>query len=216
MHAIEIKNCGIKDKTALDVAITSGAYYIGFIHYPPSSRHLALSAIETLIHAIEGRAKSVIVTVDPDNELLNKISTIAPDYLQLHGNESAEHVNVTKEMTKLPLIKAIAVHGVADMESAYAYEDIADMLLFDTKVDGQAGGTGQAFDWKLLSEQEFSIPWFLSGGLHEENVLEALHTTGARKLDVSSGLEDAPGQKNIDKIKRFNQTIRDYELSKTK
>lgn len=207
---IETKICGLKTKEAVEAAVASGSRYLGFVIYPPSPRYITGQQACLITEDIPENVKTVAVMVNPTHgELIAHIERFKPDYLQLHGNETPEQVKRIRAMLKLPIgiIKAIAVKNSDDINRVKAYEDIADILMFDTKPQsGLPGGTGHSFDWRLLAGKKFSLPWFLSGGLSAHNVVEAVRITGTRKVDVSSSLEITPGVKDPALIRQFNKT----------
>lgn len=207
----EIKICGLRTKAAIDQVIGRRADYVGFIFFPKSPRHVEVDEAAALIDHVAGRARSVAVTVDADNELLEEIVYGAkPDMLQLHGHESPERVLTVKALFGLPVIKAFSIRERSDLDAIENYEGLVDRLLFDAKAPVNAdlpGGNGVAFDWRLLKDIRDTIPYFLSGGLNAENVGTALMETGASGLDVSSGVESAPGNKDPDRIDAFFDAV---------
>jgi len=204
------KICGISTLEAARVAADNGAAFLGFIHFAKSPRHLGIDAMAALMQAVRDdgiRLPLVGVTVDPDDALLLALrDTVKPDMVQLHGHEKPERVADVKALTGLPVIKAISVSNADDLNAAKAHEDGADYLLFDAKAPKDAvlpGGLGLSFDWTLLAGRSWEKPWFLAGGLDPDNVAEALRISGAEYLDVSSGVESAPGVKSPELISRF-------------
>ena len=209
---IHSKICGINTAEALHAAVESGAHYAGFVFYPPSPRYIPPEQTAVLVKPLTGTVKTVAVLVDPtDEELKTLLASFVPDYLQLHGKETLSRVAEIKERYSLPIIKALPVRTGDDIAAAIAYNAIADMLLFDAKPPAAAGnlpgGNGLVFDWMLLKDRAFALPWFLSGGLSAENVAEAVRISGATLVDVSSSLERAPGEKDPSLIRGFNRTI---------
>ena len=199
-----VKICGIKNTQQLNAVINAGADFIGFVYYPKSPRHLELSAIKTLIETMPNHVYPVVVTVDPDDGLVEKINMLSPAYIQLHGNESPARVNEIKsQLTHTMIIKAIPVKTADDINHATEYTSCADLLLFDTKADNMHGGSGKSFDWSLLAGKKIALPWMLSGGLTPVNVADAIAQTDAGMVDVSSGVESAPGVKDTVLIKQF-------------
>lgn len=202
----EAKICGITDARALDAAIDGGARFVGFVVYPKSPRHLSRDKLAALAERARGRAEIVVVTVDADEELLAAVAAYArPDWIQLHGAESPGKTAQARQYARLGLIKAIGVARSEDFAQAAAYEPLADMLLFDAKPPsgGLPGGNALAFDWQILAGRRFGRPWLLSGGLTPANVAEAISASGAALVDVSSGVESAPGLKDPLKIAEF-------------
>lgn len=204
---LEAKICGVRDRTAIDAALHSGARYIGFVVFPKSPRHIQLDQAASLRVHVGDRAALVAVTVDAAEDQLAAIrASIAPDWIQLHGSEPPARVAAAKRYARKGVIKALPIGAAADVAAAAAYEPVADMLLFDAKAPAGAdrpGGLGAAFDWRLLHGRSFARPWFLSGGLTPENVAEAARISGARLVDASSGLESAPGLKDPARITAF-------------
>lgn len=204
---ISIKNCGLKTPEAIDAAIASGAAFLGFILYPPSVRNISASQAATLCQAIGNRAKSVAVMVNPtDDELSALFQHWQPDLLQLHGDETVQRVAELRTQLNMPIIKALGIASTQDVATASRYDAVSDYVLLDTK-DVEYGGTGKAFDWTLLASLHLAKPWFLSGGLNADNVVEALKITSATMIDVSSGIESSRGVKDIAKIHTFNQKV---------
>jgi phosphoribosylanthranilate isomerase len=202
----EVKICGITDARALDAALDGGARYVGFVVYPKSPRHLSRDKLAALSDRARGKAEIVAVTVDADDELLTLIQRHAkPDWIQLHGRERASMVAHARQYARTGIIKALGVARRDDLDGARAYESVAEMLMFDAKPPpgGLPGGNAAAFDWPILAGQRFSRPWMLSGGLTPANVQEAIAASGAAIVDVSSGVESAPGLKDPTKIAAF-------------
>jgi phosphoribosylanthranilate isomerase len=211
-----VKICGLKTPEALDVALESGADLVGFVFFPPSPRHLGLDAARALGSRVRGKAKKVALTVDADDELLARIvDALSPDFLQLHGKESPERTAVIKARFRLPIIKALAIEAKSDFEQVKNYASVGDWILFDAKAPVDAtrpGGLGRPFDWTLLSGAIPGVPVMLSGGLDAKNVAEALKITHVPAVDVSSGVESSPGEKDLVKIREFIQTARQAHL----
>ena len=202
-----VKICGLRSEGALDAALEAGADMVGFVFFEPSPRHLAFDAARTLGKRVRGRAQKVALTVDADDALFAAVvEALQPDLLQLHGTEPPARVAALKKRFRLPVMKAIAVAAKGDLAAAAAYAPIADRLLFDARAPREAtrpGGLGKAFDWRLLENLAPGVPFMLSGGLDAGNVGEALRITRAPGVDVSSGVERAPGEKDADKIRAF-------------
>jgi phosphoribosylanthranilate isomerase len=202
-----IKICGLSTAPTLDATLDAGADVVGFVFFERSPRHLALDAARALAERARGRARIAALTVDASDATLAAIvAAVAPDFLQLHGRETPARVSELKRRFGLAAIKAIGVSGAGDLAAAEAYAEAADRLLFDAKAPKDArhpGGNGLAFDWSLLAGLESPRPWLLSGGLDPGNVAEAIAVTGARGVDVSSGVESAPGVKDIARIEAF-------------
>jgi phosphoribosylanthranilate isomerase len=205
----KVKICGLKTRPALDAALAGRADFVGFNFYPPSPRSVSLSIARDLVQAAGGRARSVAVLVDPDQDLVDRVvAEVAPDLIQLHGSESVERARDIAQRVGRPIIKAVAVQTAADVQSGLAYKDVAELVLFDAKAPPSLagalpGGNGLAFDWRLLQGVGDKIDFILSGGLTPDNVAEAISLTRPFAVDVSSGVETAPGEKSPDLIRRF-------------
>ncbi len=210
--ALVVKICGLKTIEALEAAIEAGADMAGFVFFAPSPRHLDYGAARRLAAQAGARIQKVALSVDADDGLLAaSIEALAPELLQLHGKESPERVAAIKARFKLPVMKAIAVAEPADLAVVPVYAGIADRLIFDGRAPREAtrpGGLGNVFDWRLLEGVDPGVPFMLSGGLHAGNVAEALAITNAPGVDVSSGVERAPGDKDPDKIRTFVRAAR--------
>ena len=207
----KVKICGLKDRKSLDSAVNAGADFIGFVFYPPSPRFITPEQASVLKQAIPSGVKAVGLFVDASNEEIETAAKILPlDMLQLHGSESAERIKDIKARFSLPVIKAIRIGGAQDLDSIQDYEECTDWLLFDARPENAIlpGGTGQVFDWTLLSKKTFQRPWMLSGGLTAQNVSQALSCLQPDAVDVSSGVESAPGIKKPEKIRDFINTIK--------
>ncbi|SFK45902.1 phosphoribosylanthranilate isomerase [Methylocapsa palsarum] len=206
-----VKICGLSTPETLDVALACGADMVGFVYFDKSPRHVGLERAAALAARVEKRARKVLLTVDADDvSLAAAIAAFDPQALQLHGHESPERIASIRARFGLPVIKAIAIAGRADAEHALLFE-AADYLLFDAKPAPGAsrpGGNGSAFDWSVLSEIETRKPWLLAGGLDAQNVADAIVRTCAPGVDVSSGVESAPGVKDPARIAAFIAAVR--------
>jgi phosphoribosylanthranilate isomerase len=213
-----VKICGLSTLEALDVALDAGADMVGFVFFPPSPRNVSFKTAANLESRVRGRAKKVALSVDADDTLLSYVvDALGPDILQLHGNESPLRVAAVKARFKLPVMKAIAVENKGDLAAIARYAAVADSLLFDARAPRDAtrpGGLGKSFDWHLLENLGPAVPFMLSGGLDADNVSEALNITRASGVDVSSGVEQAPGEKDPDKIRAFIRAVRAAAASK--
>ncbi|ACK49127.1 Phosphoribosylanthranilate isomerase [Methylocella silvestris BL2] len=207
-----IKICGLKAPEAVDAAMAAGADMVGFVVFEKSPRHISLQQGQELGARVGPGVAKVLLTVDADDALLAAaIAALGPAYLQLHGKETPERVAAIRANFGLKVIKAIEIENRAGLDRIRIFDEVADMLLFDAKAPANAahpGGNGAPFDWKLLAGQKISRPWLLAGGLHSGNVAEALRASGAHGVDVSSGVESAPGVKDADKIAAFIQAAR--------
>lgn len=203
----EAKICGLSDPEGVDAALAGGARYVGFVFFPKSPRNVNAEKAASLAVRARGRADIVAVTVDADDELLALIArTLRPDWVQLHGAETPARVAMARQHASKGVIRAMGVARAADLAAIDAYAEAADAFLFDAKAPADAalpGGNGAAFDWRILAGRKFARPWFLSGGLDAGNVAEAIATSGARMVDVSSGVEQAPGVKDPLRIAAF-------------
>ena len=201
-----IKICGIKTSEMLEVVIDAGADVVGFVHFPKSPRHLSIDDIGMLISEARGRVETAVMTVDPDNSIIAEIAMFDPEWLQLHGTESVSRVEDIRAEGGIPVIKALPIGAAEDVEVVAEYENIADRILLDAKPPMKAtrpGGLGKKFDWDLVKALDPSIPFMLSGGLTPDNVADAINTLQPFGLDVSSGVESAPGTKDAEKIRAF-------------
>ena len=205
--SIEVKICGLTDAAAVKAAVEGGAAMCGFVFFPASPRNLTPKEAAELTKGVPEGVIRVGLTVDADDALLAEIASVAKvDMVQLHGAETPARTNEVRERFGLPVIKVLAVQGPDDLAAAKAYQGVADRLMFDAKPHEDAsrpGGNARAFDWRVLKNQTFALPWLLAGGLTAENLTEAVKTSGAVAVDVSSSVEDAPGVKNVDKIRAF-------------
>lgn len=200
------KICGLKTPETIAAAVDGGAAYLGFNFYAPSPRSVTPEIAARLSASVPPTVSKVALVVDADDALINQIAeALAPDIVQLHGKETADRVREVKARTGRAVMKVLSVATPDDIARARAYEGVADMLMFDAKPPpgGLPGGNGLAFDWQLLKDATWSLPWFLAGGLTPANVLEAIRATGATRVDVSSGVEDSPGVKSPEKIRQF-------------
>lgn len=213
---LDIKICGLKTPEAIDAALDGGATHVGFIFFLKSPRNVDVETAAQLAGRARARgAKTVAVTVDADDAFIESIVTLAkPDMLQLHGAETPDRVRELKARHGLPAMKAFAIREAADLAKCVPYLGVADRFLFDAKPPANSelpGGNGVTFDWRLLATLDDGMDYMLSGGLDPENVAEALAATGARALDVSSGVESAPGVKDINRIAAFLKAARAAE-----
>jgi len=208
MSAIRVKICGLNSPQDVRAAAESGAAYVGFVFFPKSPRNVSLQQAATLALGVPVGLCKVALTVNADDAMLDALTSAVPlDMLQLHGRESPERVAAVKARYGLPVMKAIGVADAEDLTQIDLYAQVADQLLIDAKPPKGAdlpGGNGLAFDWRLLAGRKYwQCPWMLAGGLTPDNVAEAIRMTGARQVDVSSGVESAPGQKDADLVARF-------------
>jgi phosphoribosylanthranilate isomerase len=213
--SLTVKICGLSTPETLDVALQAGADMVGFVFFPASPRHISLGTARTLGRQAKGRAIKVALTVDADDATLaNIVETLRPDILQLHGKETVARLRDIRQQFGLPLMKAIPVATSADLTSLAGYAAVADRILFDARAPKDAtrpGGLGAVFDWQLLKGLDLKLPFMVSGGLHAGNVAEAIKVTRAGGVDVSSGIESAPGVKDPDLIRDFIRAARATE-----
>jgi phosphoribosylanthranilate isomerase len=206
---VAVKICGLKTEAALNAALAAGADYVGLVFHEASPRNLDLAAARRLADIARGRARVVALLVDPDDRRLEEvIAAVEPDVIQLHGAETPERVAEIAGRFGRPVLKAIKVASRADAEAALAYAGKAELILFDAKApEGREGtlpgGNGVAFDWQSLEGVRGRIGYMLAGGLTPVNVAEAIRITGAEAVDVSSGVESRPGEKDCELIRRF-------------
>jgi phosphoribosylanthranilate isomerase len=204
---VATKICGLSSEAALAAAIEGGAAYVGFVFYPPSPRSVTPLRAGELCRAMPADVKRVAMFVDADDATIAAVLDTAPiDILQFHGVETPERVADARRRFGRRVMKAVAIACPNDVVAAAGYEETADLLLFDAKPPPGAtrpGGNGLAFDWQLIAGRQWRLPWMLSGGLTAEQLPEAVRISGARLVDVSSGVESAPGQKDIAKIRAF-------------
>ncbi len=212
-----VKICGLKTPEALDAALAAGADMVGFVFFPPSPRNVGIEAARALGERVKGRARKVALSVDAsDAELERAVEALRPDMLQLHGKETPERVVAVRSRFRLPVMKALPIESRADLAPIHLYAKVVDRLLFDARAPREAtrpGGLGKTFDWRLLEGVEPGVPFMLSGGLDAGNLAEALRITRAPSVDVSSGVERAPGEKDLDKIAAFVRAARAAERS---
>lgn len=204
---VRVKICGLRSGADVAAAAAAGAAYIGFVFFARSPRGLEVQAARSAAMAApEGIAK-VALTVDaPDDELDRILETVPIDMLQLHGRESPQRVTAIRARYGLPVMKAVGVAGRGDLDALDSYARVADQLLVDARPPPGAarpGGNALAFDWQLIAGRRWPVPWMLAGGLTPGNVAEAIRATGARQVDVSSGVEHAPGEKDAALMRRF-------------
>ncbi|MBR0783424.1 phosphoribosylanthranilate isomerase [Bradyrhizobium iriomotense] len=207
-----VKICGLSTRETLETALDTGADMVGFVFFPPSPRHLSLELGRDLGRQVKQRALKVALTVDADDATLDNImDALSPDIFQLHGKESVARLRDIKQRFSRPVMKAVPVATKADLAVLPGYAAVADRILFDARAPKDAtrpGGLGAPFDWHLLENLDLKLPYMVSGGLDAGNVAEALRVTGAGGVDVSSGVESAPGVKDPEMIKAFIRAAR--------
>ena len=213
---IEIKLCGLKEPSHIEAAFTLGIKYLGFVFFEKSPRFIKNETAKSLISLTPPGIMKVGLFVNPSDDCLNSISGLNLDMIQLHGSESIDRVKEIKSKFNFSLIKAIGIREKKDLDLVESYSEVADHLLIDAKPSPNAslpGGNGIKFDWTILGKKSWDFPWFLAGGLNANNITEALSMTKAKKVDLSSGVEDSKGRKSINKITNFVKKIKKYEGS---
>ena len=204
---IRVKICGLTKGTDISAAIDAGASYIGFVFFPKSPRNLAMDDATLMAASVPVGICKVALTVNADDTALDQLVGAVPlDMLQLHGSETPERVAQIKDRYGLPVMKAVGVADEGDLPALADYLRVADQVLVDAKPPKDAdlpGGNGLSFDWRLIAGRRWPVPWMLAGGLTPDNVAEAIRLTGARQVDVSSGVESAPGVKDATRIRDF-------------
>ncbi|HTC18883.1 MAG TPA: phosphoribosylanthranilate isomerase [Stellaceae bacterium] len=205
--SVAVKICGLSSADGVAAAVAGGAKFVGFVFYPPSPRHLTPEQAAALVAGVPAGITRVGVFVDPEDDLLERVLAKSPlDMIQLHGDEAPERVGAIKKKFGKQAMKAIKIAGEADLGAASPYFGDADWLMFDARPPREAtrpGGNALAFDWELLHARRWPLPWMLSGGLHAGNLAEAVRISGAKAVDVSSGVETRPGVKDPAKIREF-------------
>jgi phosphoribosylanthranilate isomerase len=213
--SLMVKICGLSTRETLDVALQAGADMVGFVFFPPSPRHLSLEKARDLGRQAKGCAVKVALSVDADDATLgNIVDALQPDILQLHGRESVARLRDIKQKFGLQVMKVLAVESLADLVPLPGYAAVADRILFDARAPKNAtrpGGLGATFDWHVLENLDLKLPFMVSGGLTADNVAEAIRVTRAGGVDVSSGVERAPGIKDPEMIRQFIRAARATE-----
>ncbi|WP_447754400.1 phosphoribosylanthranilate isomerase [Sphingopyxis fribergensis] len=199
-----VKICGLTTPQAVDDAIRLGATHIGLVHYEPSQRHVDLKTAAELRKRAGPRVKVALLLVNASQKLTgDALGMVRPDIIQFHGNETPEWLAVVKRLVPAEIWKAVGLKDAGTLERIQKYRGIADRILFDAPAAALPGGTGTRFDWSLLKDHRHTIDWGIAGGLTPDNVAQAIAETGAPLVDVSSGVESAPGVKDVDKIAAF-------------
>jgi phosphoribosylanthranilate isomerase len=206
-HDVRVKICGLRTEADVDAAVGAGAAYVGLVFFPPSPRHLDLAEAAALALRVPPGVAKVALTVDADDAALDALTAAVPlDLLQLHGHETPARVAEVKARYGLPVMKAVGIAAESDLPALDDHARVADLLLVDARPPAGAsrpGGNAAAFDWRLIAGRRWPVPWMLAGGLTPDNVAEALRVTGARQVDVSSGVESAPAVKDAHLIRAF-------------
>ncbi|MEJ8561207.1 phosphoribosylanthranilate isomerase [Yoonia sp. GPGPB17] len=202
-----VKICGLRDVVGLNAALDAGAQYIGLVFFPKSPRHVSITEAVAIARVAPPGVAKVALVVDATDALLDEITGELPlDILQLHGNETPARVSEIRNRYRLPVMKAVGVADAGDLDALDTYAKVADQILVDAKPPQNAalpGGNGLSFDWRLIAGRRWPVPWMLAGGLTPDNVGEAIRLTGAKQVDVSSGVERAPGVKSAEMITAF-------------
>lgn len=209
---LRVKICGISSMEAAMAAVACGADFGGLMFFPPSPRHTGFDRAARLAEILRGKVQIVSVVVNPDDALIAELTArIRPDVIQLHGDESPPRAAAIANLSGTPVMKVLAVSSPEDVRRAHDYRGVADYILFDSRPGPAAerpGGVGLAFDWRMLSGLRLERPWGIAGGLNGENVARAIAIANPGFVDASSGVEDAPGQKNREKIAAFISAAR--------
>lgn len=203
---MRVKICGLTAPEAVRHAAASGAAYVGLVFFPGSPRDILHETARELVAAAPPGVTTVALLVDPDDAQVDRVAALPVGMLQLHGHEAPARVAAIRTRAGLPVMKAIGIGGAGDLGQIAAYEPVADQILLDARAPAGAsrpGGNAAAFDWRLIAGRPWARPWMLAGGLTPENVAEAVRLTGARQVDVSSGVERAPGVKDPDRVAAF-------------
>lgn len=215
MTKTQIKICGLSTEATIDAAVDAGADYFGLVHFEKSPRHVTLERAAELRAYAGDRIKAVLLLVNADPTLTGQaIDKVRPDIIQFHGSETPDWLKIVGDKSGLEIWRALGVRDKPTLAKSARFVDAADRLLFDAPAKALPGGTGTSFDWSLLADHEHQLPWGLAGGLDPDNVIRALKATGAPLADVSSGVESAPGVKDVDRIARFCQAVREYDQSR--
>ncbi len=204
---ISVKICGLSTLEGINTCVECGAQYLGFVFFPKSPRNVTIAQAAELVRIVPKNTKVVALVVNATDTFLDDIvATVKPDILQLHGSETVERVMEIKQRYKLPVMKAIGVSDAQDLLTIDRYSDVCDQILVDTKPQIDAtlpGGNGVSFDWNIVSGYKWRTPWMLAGGLNASNIQEAISTSNAVQVDLSSAVESAPGVKDCAKIREF-------------
>ncbi|WP_417250572.1 phosphoribosylanthranilate isomerase [Celeribacter sp.] len=207
-----VKICGLRTPDAVSAAVEAGAQYVGFVFFPKSPRNVDIETARALALDVPVGVAKVALVVNASDEELDRLTGEVPiDMLQLHGSESLERVAEVRDRFGLPVMKAVGVSEPRDVQALDAYGMVADQLLVDAKPPKNGalpGGNGLSFDWRLISKRGWNAPWMLAGGLTVDNVVQAVQMTGAKQVDLSSGVESAPGVKDPAKIRAFMAALR--------
>lgn len=216
MPEMLIKICGLSTAETVDAAVKAGATHVGLVHFPKSPRHVSAKKAADLRARVPEHVKVVLLTVDMEPKATSEIlQAVQPDVLQLHGSESPEWAAMIKNNSELEVWKAVPVKDTASLEAAALYREAAHRLLYDAPHGALPGGNGLALDWRLLMGRRHVLPWGLAGGLNAGNVGDAIRHTGARMVDTSSGVESAPGVKDVARIREFCAAVQAVSMRAT-
>ena len=208
----DIKICGLSTRDSFDAAIDAGATHVGLVHFEPSPRHVSLEDAAKLRRRAPGDVKVVLLLVNADPMATAKaVQEVQPDVIQFHGREAPQWLAALRSKLPMEIWKAFGVRDAQQIANAYQFDQAADRMLYDAPAKKLPGGNGEGFDWSIVAEHDHHLPWGLAGGLDPENVVEAMAATGAPLVDVSSGVESAPGVKDVDLIRRFCEAVRAFD-----
>ncbi len=211
----QIKICGLSNEASVAAAAEAGADYIGLVHFEKSPRHVTLERAAELREAAPDSLKIVLLLVNADPKLTGRaVNMVRPDLIQFHGGETPEWIKLVRDQTSIKVWKALGLKDKATLAKSSRFEGAADRLLFDAPAKALPGGTGTSFDWSVLAGHEHKVPWGLAGGLDSDNVVRAMEATSPPLVDVSSGVESAPGVKDVDRIAAFCQAVRTYDKTR--
>ena len=201
---VQIKICGLSTPETIAAAVDAGATHVGLVHFDKSPRHVSLEQAARLRASVPDHVKTVLLLVNADPHLVGRaVDNIRPDVIQFHGNETAEWIKLVREKGRIETWKAFGVRDAETLSRSYKFEGAVDMMLYDAPAKALPGGNGQSFRWDVLTGFDHHITWGLAGGLDADNVADAIRQTGTTLVDASSGLESAPGVKDVDKIAAF-------------
>lgn len=211
----QIKICGLSNEDSIAAAAEAGADYIGLVHFEKSPRHVSLERAAELRKVAPDSLKIVLLLVNADPKLTGRaVNIVRPDVLQFHGGETPEWIKLVRDHSKVEVWKALGLRDKATLAKSSRFEGTADRLLFDAPAKALPGGTGTTFDWSVLAGHDHKVAWGLAGGLDSDNVVRAIEATSPPLVDVSSGVESAPGVKDLDRIAAFCQAVRTYDKTR--
>lgn len=211
----EIKICGLSDQASITAAAEAGADYVGLVHFEKSPRHVTLEQAAKLREAAPEPLKIVLLLVNADPKATGQaINAVRPDVVQFHGGETPEWIKLVRDQSNVEVWKALGLRDKETLAKSSRFEGAADRLLFDAPAKALPGGTGTSFDWSVLAGHDHKVPWGLAGGLDSDNIVQAIEATNPPLVDVSSGVESAPGVKDVDRIAAFCQAVRTYDQTR--